>query len=595
MTGDALARVERALEAHGSKRQGRDWECPGHDDRNASLSVSQGDRGAVIHCHAGCETEAVVEAMDLTMSDMFDEPKRNGAAGEPSQIVDTYDYTDEAGKLLYQVVRKEPKTFRQRRPDGAGGWIWNLSGVGPVPYHLPEVVAAVAAGDTIWIAEGEKDVDAIRTRDCVATCNSGGAEKWPAAFAHYFEGSARVVVVADKDERGYKHAQQVAEHLRPVVQALEVVEAVEGKDAAAALANGRGMGEAFRPIGRPRVATIDEVLADEAPPAIVKGLLFRGATTSLVGIAKRGKTYAASQLALCVASGRPFLGLEVARARVLYVTFEVTLGPLFERFRHIARDTNLADPERLYRDGWLTFYGHQTAGEADPLDLVTGEGWSELAALIDQGESVVFIIDTVSKVAALEPRDTLEWQAFAVGANRFCRERGLAGLMIDHAHSGRIDDHPSVAAFGNQAKGSNFATTAKLVDNKADDPLDLRWKLEADSWYGDFGAAICARRPEINGRIGSGLIRADVSEFAPSADRRGDARQRCGEWLRDRLAGGVSVERAVVVREAAGEGFNETTLTRAAEDVGVTSDPIPGARSNRVLWSLNTPYEEVRK
>jgi len=52
---------------------------------------------------------------------------------------------DEAGTLLYQVVRFAPKDFRQRCPDGAGGWLWKLNGVRRVLYHLPEVRAAVAA------------------------------------------------------------------------------------------------------------------------------------------------------------------------------------------------------------------------------------------------------------------------------------------------------------------------------------------------------------------------------------------------------------------------------------------------------------------
>jgi AAA domain len=49
-------------------------------------------------------------------------PKRangsaNGSAASASRIVATYDYCDEAGRLVYQVLRKAPKDFRQRRPD----------------------------------------------------------------------------------------------------------------------------------------------------------------------------------------------------------------------------------------------------------------------------------------------------------------------------------------------------------------------------------------------------------------------------------------------------------------------------------------------
>ena len=48
-----------------------------------------------------------------------------------------------------------------------------------VPYRLPELVRAVAEGKTIWIPEGEKDVDKLRP-GLAATCNPGGASKWPA-------------------------------------------------------------------------------------------------------------------------------------------------------------------------------------------------------------------------------------------------------------------------------------------------------------------------------------------------------------------------------------------------------------------------------
>ena len=94
------------------------------------------------------------------------------------RIVETYDYCDENGTLLFQVVRFEPKDFRQRRPDGRGGWIWNLHDARRVLYRLPELLKAVAAGETIYIPEGEKDVDNLRALEVVATTNPGGIKKW---------------------------------------------------------------------------------------------------------------------------------------------------------------------------------------------------------------------------------------------------------------------------------------------------------------------------------------------------------------------------------------------------------------------------------
>ncbi len=68
----AIERVHTALEAAGCHQQGRNWACPAHDDRSPSLSIAAGDDGRVlVHCHAGCSAEAVVQAIGLEMADLF--------------------------------------------------------------------------------------------------------------------------------------------------------------------------------------------------------------------------------------------------------------------------------------------------------------------------------------------------------------------------------------------------------------------------------------------------------------------------------------------------------------------------------------------
>lgn len=153
------------------------------------------------------------------------------------EIEAVYPYCDADGTLLYEVVRFRPKDFRQRRPDGDGGYVWGLGEQPTVLYRWPEVRAAVVAGDTVYIVEGERDVEAIRGVDCVATCNTGGAGKWRPEFSAELAG-AEVVIVADKDEPGRKHARQVFASLRDVAASVRVVEARTGKDAADHLAAG---------------------------------------------------------------------------------------------------------------------------------------------------------------------------------------------------------------------------------------------------------------------------------------------------------------------------------------------------------------------
>jgi putative DNA primase/helicase len=242
----ALELVERRLtEVTGGTGRGGSWPCPAHDDRNPSLSITNGDKGVLVCCHAGCTTDDVVAALGLTMADLFDETRSNGR--QARQVQDTYDYTDEAGNLLFQTVRYVPKDFRQRRPDGRGDWLWNLVGARRVLYRLPDVIAAVAAGDQVWVVEGEKDVDALVAAGAVATCNPMGADsgtgnKWLPEHTATLAG-ADVVVVADRDAQGRRHARYVASQLEQAGCTVHVAEAAEGKDASTHLAVGLGIAD----------------------------------------------------------------------------------------------------------------------------------------------------------------------------------------------------------------------------------------------------------------------------------------------------------------------------------------------------------------
>jgi putative DNA primase/helicase len=133
----------------------------------------------------------------------------------------TYDYQDANGTLLFQTVRFEPKGFSQRRPDGAGGWIWNLRGVERVLYRLPELLGADPA-ETIWLPEGEKDVEALVAAGLVATTNPMGAGKWRSNYAKYFRGRS-VVLLPDNDAPGREHMLKVARSLVWVASSIKLL------------------------------------------------------------------------------------------------------------------------------------------------------------------------------------------------------------------------------------------------------------------------------------------------------------------------------------------------------------------------------------
>jgi hypothetical protein len=245
---------------------------PGHEhgDRRRSLTIARGrDRAVVMHCHketAGHTFEQLRDWLGLR-------PGRDHYEA-------TYDYVDENGVLLSQVVRKPGKKFTQRRPDGAGGWVWKLGDTRRVLYRLPEVIEAVHAGRPIYVLEGEKDVHALEAAGHVATCNPGGAGKWRAEYAQALAG-AHVVVGQDRDEAGRDHAGEVVESLLDVAATVKLVEPAEGKDAADHLAAGHTVGEfvevAFTP------TTFAERWAAAGRNGRAPGVVAAGATSPPLG------------------------------------------------------------------------------------------------------------------------------------------------------------------------------------------------------------------------------------------------------------------------------------------------------------------------
>ena len=178
--------------------------CPSHDDQRNSLSVKDGEKGVVVKCFAGCLTKDIVAAVGVSLADLFTEERQGPAA---PTITATYDYRDEAGALLYQVVRFIPKDFRQRRPDGAG-WIWKLDGVRRVLYQLPTLTNQ----EHVIVVEGERDVQALADIGILATTNAGGAGKWLDDYSQQLVAAKvkRVTVIPDNDQPGKDHAERVA-------------------------------------------------------------------------------------------------------------------------------------------------------------------------------------------------------------------------------------------------------------------------------------------------------------------------------------------------------------------------------------------------
>ena len=174
----------------------------------------------------GDVVKRVAELAGIDPLDTSDVPPQPAPKATPGRIVATYPYTDEHGEILYEVCRLEPKSFRQRRPDANGEYIWDMNGTRRVLYRLPAVLQA----DTVYVVEGEKDVHTLETAGLVATTNSGGAgQKWLPEWTQALA-DRRVIILPDNDEPGRKRALVIENALAGKAAEILTVEVPLGKD-----------------------------------------------------------------------------------------------------------------------------------------------------------------------------------------------------------------------------------------------------------------------------------------------------------------------------------------------------------------------------
>lgn len=217
--------VEQFLERlNGVRSAGDGWSarCPcRNDDENPSLSVTEGDDGRVLAiCHRGspCNFPKICESMGVKIQETMPHKQEFLEKKKPKlSLMKTYDYVDADGTLLFQKLRYVDefgkKTFRQRKPDGSGGWEYSLGSTPKVLYNLPNVLAAKSRETRIFVVEGEKDADALIEKGAVATTMPGGAGKWLPIHTEALAGGS-IDVIADNDEVGLEHARVVIAELR---------------------------------------------------------------------------------------------------------------------------------------------------------------------------------------------------------------------------------------------------------------------------------------------------------------------------------------------------------------------------------------------
>ena len=211
-THDVLSRLKGVQGGHGQ------WtaRCPAHDDRQNSLSVSEGNDGRVLlHCHAGCDLDKITAALGISKSDLFPDKPRGRDYGTAER-----EHIYPGGQI---------KKVMYRRADGSkygcwfhkdgGAWAKGRGGAPHTLYIGGELTGAV------FVCEGEKDVDTLHRLGYNAASGADGAGpgKWKKEYTEQLRGCT-VCVFTDNDEVGRAYAAETCNALHGVASSVQLLD-----------------------------------------------------------------------------------------------------------------------------------------------------------------------------------------------------------------------------------------------------------------------------------------------------------------------------------------------------------------------------------
>lgn len=447
---DRIAGMGKTVKQAGNDR----WiaQCPAHDDGRPSLSVARGRGQALLFCFAGCTADEVASAVGLRVDDLFDDPKG----------VD-YQYRHE-GKLVRTVHRSPAKQFAQSIVDKAHVVLYEPDGM--------NLATVIAAGNDVWIPEGEKDADnLVKFYGVAAVTSPMGASAWKRADWSALTGSSDLVVVADRDEPGMERAAGLAAHLAQFTSgAVRVVHPKVGKDATDHMVAGLPL-TAFEPVevapapfdsafenaveeerrylsvkaeARKREAdsaliavgdklapkTLGEILDMETVHDwLVPDLFERRDRLMLTGGEGSGKSHLLRQIAITMAAGvHPFTREHIPTSKVVVVDAENTEQQWARGARYV---TNMAT-----RLGSGNPRADVIVNAGTRLDFTRPADVNEIHRLIDKHSPDVLYIGPLYKLVPKEISTDDDAAPLIVALDGF-RERGVVLLMEAHAGHGK--------------------------------------------------------------------------------------------------------------------------------------------------------------
>lgn len=540
-----------------------DAQAPGHSTADWSVTFRQIAGQVLMNSHAD-DKAAVLDAVGLTLRDLFDDT-----------VGTTYAYRD--GRTVHRSYKDNGrKDFRQSG---------NTKGR---DLYRVERLEAHPTGAPVYVVEGEKDVHAAESVGAVAVCSAMGAGKagrfdWTPLHGH------TVVIVADADAPGRKHAQQVAELLAGKAE-IVIVEAAEGKDVADHIAAGRGLDELVpvdAPAGTAGVRRLKVTRGTEVKMQrvlwVMPDWIPTGSLVLLAGREGLGKSTIAAELCAQITRGTLEGELRGTPRNVLYVhtedAREFTVAP---RLKAAGADM-----------GRVLFVDVQTE-MTDTGTLVLPLDTLALEQVIAEHDVAFVVLDaaTSSMSSDLSGKDDRAVRQYLEPLSQLAGRRGC--VVFGLCHFGKRDG----ADTGKLILGSiAWSQVARSVLSVAKD--EETGNLIVTNTKGNLAPRIRSMEAEIvstpvdtdDGRTEVGALRwlgetdRDARELLGEPD--GSDREERSEaeaWLEDYLTEHGRAPAKDVKAAGRKEGLSDPTIKRAAKSLGVVYEMAGFPRTS--LWSL---------
>ena len=164
----------------------------------------------------------------------------------------------------------------------------------------------------------------------------------------------------------------------------------------------------------------------DLPEELIYGILRRGHKMLISGSSKAGKSFLLMELCVAIAEGRPWLGFQCRKGRVLYVNLEIDPASAINRFLKIYDALGV---KPFYPDDIIMW---NLRGHAVPLDQLV----PKLIRRVRDMKLDAIVIYPIYKVITGDENSASEMGAFCNQFDKICNETGCSAIYCHHHSKG---------------------------------------------------------------------------------------------------------------------------------------------------------------